>query len=478
MKKKVFFKKAIPVIATLAILATAMTPLAVFAYAEDAILYLKDISSEITGDVSWNGCQDGDGNEKADDSAIKIGDVNYYKGFKADSDGRAIELTIPVGYNIFETQIGICGHVNGRYDWYDNEDYTDIFVNGEKVYTTGFMPRGRIYEITLEVNEGDTMRMEFGGGAPFGHICVADPVLKNGEFKAVTQPYYLWDNRSEMHGDADKISWNGCQEKPKDEDDTDKAYDGAVKLDGINYHSGFKIDNIYTVTITVPEGYNRFIAKAGICNHVNNTGDWYEENGEINLYIGDATDPIYSTGAIPRIKSYDIDVDVTSGDVLKIEFKGASSFGHTCLGDPRFINAPGLVEEIALTIGINSRKENVTDLKFDSVWKATVFVGGMDEQSAYDLFNSEAIQIKEYGVFYGISESAVQRWAFLANDPTLVMSLRKIVFDSGDDITIFTSYGFRLRNCVTGASRAAMFYIEYVFDGIKYIATSNIDTVN
>ena len=138
-------------------------------------------------------------------------------------------------------------------------------------------------------------------------------------------------------------------------------------------------------------------------------------------------------------------------------------------------------EDLTLSIRISSRNESVSETKFDAVWSATVLVGGSDEQSAYDLFNDADIQIKEYGIFYGISTDAVSKWADFATDPTLTTSLRQSVFgtviEGEDNIKMFTSYGFRLRNCTKGVTRAAMFYVNYVYNGTPMTATSTIDEI-
>ena len=134
-----------------------------------------------------------------------------------------------------------------------------------------------------------------------------------------------------------------------------------------------------------------------------------------------------------------------------------------------------LPNELKLSIGISSRTDTVSDTKHDIIWNAKVSAGGSDAQDAYDLFNDSDVKIKEYGVYYGVGADYVSRWTELGTDPTLSSFLKKNVFDEGDDIAMFTSYGFRLRNCPISATRAAMFYVVYELDGIEYNATSEID---
>ena len=131
--------------------------------------------------------------------------------------------------------------------------------------------------------------------------------------------------------------------------------------------------------------------------------------------------------------------------------------------------------EIDFVIQISSNAQSVSETKFDAVWNANVLLGNSMEQSAYDAFNDAGVNIKEYGIYYGTSATAVGKWQEFATDPTLTSSLRQSVFGIGDDIKMFASYGFRLRNCTKGATRAAMFYAVYEFNGTLYTVTSEID---
>ena len=42
---------------------------------------------------------------------------------------------------------------------------------------------------------------------------------------------------------------------------------------------------------------------------------------------------------------------------------------------------------------------------------------------------------------------------------------------------VYTSFGFRLKNVVENRVRAAMFYLEYEFDGKTFIILSTVDEV-
>ena len=51
------------------------------------------------------------------------------------------------------------------------------------------------------------------------------------------------------------------------------------------------------------------------------------------------------------------------------------------------------------------------------------------------------------------------------------------MFDKGEDIDVYTAYGFRLKNVVENRVRAAMFYVEYELNGQSYILLSTVDEV-
>ena len=146
---------------------------------------------------------------------------------------------------------------------------------------------------------------------------------------------------------------------------------------------------------------------------------------------------------------------------------------------------PKEIEELKLSIAISSSMQDATNgdsLKYDALWNATVRVNGESDQEAYDQFNSSNFNIKEYGVFYGTSTSAVERWNELATNPTLSASLKKTVFgavaEGETEINMFTTYGFRLRNCPKSAVRAAAFYVIYEFGGKTITVISAVDAIN
>ena len=141
--------------------------------------------------------------------------------------------------------------------------------------------------------------------------------------------------------------------------------------------------------------------------------------------------------------------------------------------------------ELQLSFGISDTKtaaSSGSEEQFDSVWQATVFVGESVETEAYEAFNASDINIKEYGIFYGVNEAAVLRWREIDTDPALAKKLKKSVFGTAlegqKEIDMYTTFSFRLRNCPLDAERAAAFYAVYEFDGELYTTVSPVDTVN
>ena len=127
--------------------------------------------------------------------------------------------------------------------------------------------------------------------------------------------------------------------------------------------------------------------------------------------------------------------------------------------------------ELDLQIGISAFVDTSAQAgRKDIVWKANILLNG---GTNYADFND--VKIKSYGVFYGTSTDAVANWkVFDAQNPG---NLRQNIFDAGDDINVYTSYGFRLKSVPVANVRAAMFYIEYEYNGHIHYALSEIDSI-
>lgn len=111
-------------------------------------------------------------------------------------------------------------------------------------------------------------------------------------------------------------------------------------------------------------------------------------------------------------------------------------------------------------------KEN----RFNITWNAEILIN--NDMLSLDDINASGIKFKSYGVFYASSEEAL---ADIENLDSV--NARKLAVNSGDDIVVYTRFGFRLKNVTAEKARSAMFYLEYELDGTTYVVVSSIDTV-
>lgn len=105
--------------------------------------------------------------------------------------------------------------------------------------------------------------------------------------------------------------------------------------------------------------------------------------------------------------------------------------------------------------------------KYDITWNANVETG---QDSTIDGINASGVIFKEYGVYYATSDDVLADYANASAD-----EIRQKVFANGEDISVYTMFGFRLKNVSANAVRAAMFYLEYEYDGHTYIVLSTVD---
>lgn len=107
--------------------------------------------------------------------------------------------------------------------------------------------------------------------------------------------------------------------------------------------------------------------------------------------------------------------------------------------------------------------------RYNITWNAKV---DLIEPVTLEEINASAT-FKEYGVYYGVSESDVM--AIAGGDESVTLAKKK-AFNSGDDIDVYTIFGFRLKNVAKGRIRAAMFYITYELEGKSYTVYSDCIT--
>ena len=124
--------------------------------------------------------------------------------------------------------------------------------------------------------------------------------------------------------------------------------------------------------------------------------------------------------------------------------------------------------EMNLTIG-TGMVTAAAEGKYDITWNAHVLVG---DTLAVEDINAAGVKFKNYGVYYSTGKDVLADYKNASAD-----QIRKIVFAQGEDVDVYTAYGFRLKNVVENRVRAAMFYIEYELNGQSYILLSTVDEV-
>ena len=124
--------------------------------------------------------------------------------------------------------------------------------------------------------------------------------------------------------------------------------------------------------------------------------------------------------------------------------------------------------EMELTIG-TGMVTAAAEGKYDITWNARILLP--DDKLAEDI-NAAGVKFKNYGVYYSTGKDVLADYKNASAD-----QIRKIVFAQGEDVDVYTAYGFRLKNVTENRVRAAMFYIEYELNGQSYILLSTVDEV-
>ncbi|MGI6269891.1 MAG: DUF1349 domain-containing protein [Candidatus Howiella sp.] len=124
--------------------------------------------------------------------------------------------------------------------------------------------------------------------------------------------------------------------------------------------------------------------------------------------------------------------------------------------------------EMSLTIGAGMVTA-AAEGKYDITWNARILLP--DDKLAEDI-NAAGVKFKNYGVYYATGKDVLADYKNASAD-----QIRKIVFAQGEDVDVYTAYGFRLKNVTENRVRAAMFYIEYELNGQSYILLSTVNEV-
>lgn len=109
--------------------------------------------------------------------------------------------------------------------------------------------------------------------------------------------------------------------------------------------------------------------------------------------------------------------------------------------------------------------------KYNITWNATVNIGS---ETSVSNINQSDLKFISYGVYYATDEEELN--ALLSG--TATDEAKQKVFDSGEDIDVYTMFGFRLKNVSANKSRTAMFYLKYEYNGKAYAIFSTADTTS
>ena len=125
--------------------------------------------------------------------------------------------------------------------------------------------------------------------------------------------------------------------------------------------------------------------------------------------------------------------------------------------------------EMELTISTGMVTKAAAEGKYDITWNARILLG---EELKVEDINAAGVKFKNYGVYYGTGKDVLNNYKNATAD-----QIRQVVFAEGEDIDVYTAFGFRLKNVVENRVRAAMFYVEYELNGHTYILLSTVDEV-
>lgn len=137
-----------------------------------------------------------------------------------------------------------------------------------------------------------------------------------------------------------------------------------------------------------------------------------------------------------------------------------------------------LLDNLVLKISDGMVTESKTPGLVNITWNCTVDIG-INTPESIDSFNRLGVNFLSYGVYYGISEQAIE--SLMNGD--LDATAKQLIFDTLENyddgrtgIPVYTRYGFRI-NCVSeGRVRSALFYLVYEYEGRVVTLLSAADT--
>ena len=232
---------------------------------------------------------------------------------------------------------------------------------------------------------------------------------------------------------------------------------------------GYTFDNPQTVTeLRYTEGKKYsdggWFREAPVIKVLQN-GEWTEIKSEIT--------PLYDASGTAEYPKYSFTFEPVECDGIIVSGKpgGAAKFISCGEIEVRAKVDSGAEEEAPdfFSISASDGVVSANDAgKFNITWNANILI---NENTNLDEINSKIV-CKSYGVYYGVSPESIS--ALIAGTDT--QGAKKLAFAEGDDINVYTIFGFRLKNVAESRSRAAMFYVTYEYNGKNYTVYSDCIT--
>lgn len=179
----------------------------------------------------------------------------------------------------------------------------------------------------------------------------------------------------------------------------------------------------------------------------------------------DIDDDVYTTASVQAVK--DAQNAVVYG-LMKIDQETVDGFAAAINEAVANLVNRAVEMEIGIDAGMVTASSTMEG-RYDITWNAKILIG---ESTSIGDINASGIKFKNYGVYYGTGADVLNDYKNASAD-----EIRQVVFAEGESVDVYTSFGFRLKNVVENRVRAAMFYLEYEFDGKTFIILSTVDEV-
>lgn len=144
------------------------------------------------------------------------------------------------------------------------------------------------------------------------------------------------------------------------------------------------------------------------------------------------------------------------------EFENGTLTSEGLMSDTEALDITLNISNSVVTVNKETGKYNIT-------WNANITVG-----ESLESVNDKA-EFKSYGVIYGTSDEAVSALKVGENSSNAKTMYFGKSDEANTDITVYTIFGFRLKNVSEGRIRAARFFIEYEYKGQKFTVFSNTE---